>query len=134
MPALHFDRVPACTHWAAGRWQDDAVPPTFCQVTTAGSTRRPAASGVQGTVTLPTWTEANPDSEISPHAFLSESASGGGENGRPKTAQLALPPLAAGTAGDLPSSAMKMPISFRSLAFGCRLMVRSSVTDRLRTT
>jgi hypothetical protein len=30
---------------------------------------------------------------------------------------------------------MKMPISFRSLAFGCRLMVRSSVTERrLRTT
>ena len=56
MPALQFDLVLACTHWAGGAWQDVALL-LLSQVTTAGSTRWPVASGVQGTVTVPTWIE-----------------------------------------------------------------------------
>ena len=46
----------------------------------------------------------------------------------PNTAQLALPPDAAGNVGGLPSRARNKPMSWRSWAFTCRLSVRSSVT------
>ena len=46
MPALQFDLVLARTHWAGGALQDVGLL-LLSQVTTAGSTRLPVASGVR---------------------------------------------------------------------------------------
>jgi hypothetical protein len=82
MPALQFDLVLGCTQLAGGAWQELGLL-LLSHVTTAGSTRRPVASGVQGTVTVPMLSVVRPADPMSPHALPSRSANGAGEVGRP---------------------------------------------------
>jgi len=110
MPALQFDLVLACTHWTGGAWQDVGLL-LLAQVTTAGISRWPVASGVQGTVSVPILIEMGPELLMSPQAFPSRSARGAGDVGRPTTEQLALPPALDRTMGDFPSSATNTPTS-----------------------
>ena len=66
---------------------------------------------------------------MSPQAFPSRFASGGGDIGIKVTEQFVLPPAFERMIGDFPSSAMNTPISKRWFAFDRRSRLRSSVTD-----
>ena len=95
-------------------WQLVAVPALFCQVTTAGRTRKPLASAWQSTGTLVRLNDAVvllP--AMSPQALPSTLLKGSGENGVENTEQLELPPLATAMSGRLPSPAMKTPTLYR---------------------
>ena len=73
--------------------------------------------------------ETGPELLMSPQAFPSRFASGGGDVGTPTTEQFALPPAFERMIGDFPSSATNTPMSKRWFAFDRRSRLRSRVTD-----
>src|SRR5215471_2175058 len=122
---LHLAVVSASTFWAGGSGQ---VCGELAQVTTAGRIRFPLASPLQSTGTVPSDTDTVVLAvAISPQWLPSISSNGSGEFGVVKTAQVALPPLAAASVGSLASSAMKTPTSYRVVALIFRLTVRSAL-------
>src|SRR5262245_20881162 len=111
---LHFDEVSASTFWAGGSTQACGE---LAQVTTAGRIRFPLASPLHSTGTIPSGTDTVVlAAALSPQWLPTTSSNGSGQFGVVKTAQVALPPLAAASVGSFASPAMKTPTSYRVCA------------------